>query len=479
MIAGDEFVRMCAVYNIRALWERRKSTSTAIDVARGIWAHDIHIEGVRYVECLTDTPPGENLGNDENGDLFTPRELLAKGQVCDDTVLYVLEDYLGIRQIVAATPSRDLSTLTTASVDTIDERRTTWWKTVPIKRSDTLLASSDPVTTAWRTPPTPSRIASLRFVDYTPLCHKDEEWDAWHLTSVVCNEAGVTGYSAFWRGNAMSMRAHYASETDLSYYRHYDQPRNKQGFGIWVYFPLGPGERLAEVFVRRGDWDNYMGLVFRTNRDRDMVIGRRLLSSEVGSEPGSGSSGRLHFRHICSLPANRPARIHYNVSPHGVRRLALEEADPAWRPPARLAQLSPSPALPLSMQFAFLAQLGGVNRVTPSYKQHKHLCGDFMMCGLLFEYADKSRPPTSFGEFRLNKIGKPVDLSTARALYFGYFSDGRVSAHLTQVSTSPRTNTRTLTWIRIPLRGCAELWFDDFVSHIHRCDPVAARRWQR
>lgn len=140
MIASDELVLMCAVHSIRELWERSNSDHVELDMTRGIWAHYMHIEGVRYIERLTNTAPADEPGCD-NAPVAT--RLVDGSKVSDNTVLYVLEDHLGIRHLVAATPERDLSALTAASVDTAEERNNMWWRTVPIQQGDVLRALSD------------------------------------------------------------------------------------------------------------------------------------------------------------------------------------------------------------------------------------------------------------------------------------------------------------------------------------------------
>ncbi|CAK7221964.1 hypothetical protein SCUCBS95973_004679 [Sporothrix curviconia] len=274
MVVNDELLRMCAVYSICELWERRNSSDVELDMARGIWAHYVHIEGVRCIERLTNTPPADAAG-----------------------CLYVLEDYLGIRQLVAATLKHDLSALSATSVATAEERDNMWWRTVPIQQGDMLRAMSDTV-------------------NYTPVDCKDKEWGDWHMASIL-----------------MVLHTHHGNEKDLSFYLPYDVPEFL-GFCLFVYFPLAKGERLAEVFGRRSDRDSHMGLLFRTNRGRDMVIGPDLPTR-------SGHYQHLRFRHICSLPPDKPTRIHYNSSPRGIRRLIFEDAHPAWHPavlPARLLQ---------------------------------------------------------------------------------------------------------------------------------------------
>ncbi|KIH91072.1 hypothetical protein SPBR_01434 [Sporothrix brasiliensis 5110] len=458
MVATDELVRMCAVYSIIDLWQRRNSSNVELDMTRDIWAHYMYIEGVRYIERLTNTPPADDDGPRYDNAPAVAR-LVDERKVSDYTILYVLEDYLGIRQLVAATSKRDLSALTVASVNTADGRDNMWWRMVPIQQGEVLRAVTDSV--VWRAPMTPSRIAAMRFVDYAPSGRMDKEWGDWHMESTVLNAPRVVGYSAFWFGHLLGLRAHYGNEKDLSFYDQYDIPEFL-GFCVFIYFPLAKGERLAEVFGRRGGQDNHMGLLIRTNRGRDMVLGPDLPQYHDHFQ-------HLRFRHICSLPSDRPTRVHYNASPRGVQRLVFEDANPASHPAVQPARILQDPSFSSAgMYFASTVCLDGAVRATPSYKQQLYLECHFMICGLLFEYLDESRPHVALGEFRLDHVGKPISLLDVDALYFGYSCEGKTSSHLTEIVTSRRPDTPTMTWVRIPLRGYAEMWFEglhSFLSH--------------
>ncbi|OAA66003.1 hypothetical protein SPI_02790 [Niveomyces insectorum RCEF 264] len=494
MIAG-RLVAICATTTWAELWEGRDSDSDELDCARGVWARYVCIEGARYIAQLTNAPPEETTkhGAPAAVCLLTAQAAAAK------TVVYVLEDYLGVRQLVFAEPDRDMSWLA-AQADlhgATDVRNVLYWRTLQLLPRGRLSAFSDGLkirtvrtraadeepyfikskTMVWSIPIAPSAAASLAVVNYTPLDPRleVEEWGDARMASCLCNAPDVTGYSAFWSQNLRAIHAHRSGGDDdlAALYRHFDHTFD--GFGLWVYFALGPGERIEHIFGRRGRHDCHKGLLLRTNRGRDMVLGPGLPVDGVRADD---HGAKLRYQYIGSLPppADTPTRIHYNVSPHGIRKLVFERAKTIRRPPlppVRPATLVRNPTFARSeAYFVSTVDLDGVARIVPSYKQNKHFDRVFL-CGLLVHYAaaaaDGRRPPASFGEVRLDNVGAALDVAAAGAdtLYLGYFHDGRVSTHLLEVSLRPRANDRTMTWFAVPLRGQAELWFSGLHSIVY------------
>ncbi|KAK1768790.1 hypothetical protein QBC33DRAFT_360419 [Phialemonium atrogriseum] len=92
LMVAREPVRECAISTIQELWCSRWSSDGDIDVSLGVWAQYVHIHGVRYVAILSNTAdPKRNC-----------TKLLDTNKASKVGVLYVLEDHLGIRQLVFA-----------------------------------------------------------------------------------------------------------------------------------------------------------------------------------------------------------------------------------------------------------------------------------------------------------------------------------------------------------------------------------------
>ncbi|OAA60452.1 hypothetical protein SPI_05576 [Niveomyces insectorum RCEF 264] len=508
----DRLVRICATSTLKELWETRDGSRTedveALDCARGIWARYVFIEGVRYFAQLTNAPEPAPAADGRPAATVC---LLDGRASATKTVVYVLQDHLGVRQLIFAEAEQDMTWLRDQVLKdgpgTTDERNVLYWSTVQLQPSGRLCAVSDELKIravmfraadgeldlcsrpmVWSIPMAPSTIASLRIVNYTPTTYKDKEWNAYYMASFVCNAPGVTAYSAFCMNGLMAIHAHQPGEA-FDFYQHFDQAF--PGSGLWVYFALGKGERIAHVFGRRGCIQNYMGLLLQTNRGRNMVVGPAGLSvagaSVAGASVAGASVARRNnaaprwYRHIYSLPVDTPTRVHYNVSPHGIQKLAFEHAGTGTgtvpRPPVAPATLVRSPGFAkMGMYYASTVDLDGVVRVTPSRKRRPPHFGDdaWVLGGFLFEYAD-GRPPAAFGEFRLDNTSAAIDLAGVDALHFGYYYDGTRPAHLARVSPrrggsmadEHKDTTTSMTWYAVPLTGQAEMWFSPFDSVVY------------
>ena len=71
------------------------------------------------------------------------------------------------------------------------------------------------------------------------------------------NAPGVTGYSACWAGNVMMLYAHTPG-MDSTFFRDFSASYRRP---IWIHMPIDPGERVVEMWGRRGKTNEHMGLV--------------------------------------------------------------------------------------------------------------------------------------------------------------------------------------------------------------------------
>lgn len=124
MVAG-ELVRECAISTVQELWHACYNSDGDIDISQGVWARYIHIDGVRYVASLS------------NMDGPGCAKLLDINIAAKIEVFYVLEDHLGIRQLVFASPghSAKLPSLRSPKIGL-------WWRTISLG-SKLLRAKSD------------------------------------------------------------------------------------------------------------------------------------------------------------------------------------------------------------------------------------------------------------------------------------------------------------------------------------------------
>ncbi|KAK5629113.1 hypothetical protein RRF57_004828 [Xylaria bambusicola] len=130
MIA-EHLVRECAVVTIQESWLGRNSISCRLDISKRILVRDMHIDGVRYIAYLSNTY-----------DKCDARVLKDATAPTVDTV-YVLEDYLGVRQILFDV-SKDARSLSRSN-----SRPGMWWYTITV--ADGMLQTISDVSLIWFT----------------------------------------------------------------------------------------------------------------------------------------------------------------------------------------------------------------------------------------------------------------------------------------------------------------------------------------
>lgn len=125
LMVSKHLIYECAASVGQALWRTRdalKSYDRMIDVSLDVWARYICIDGVRYVAALSNEDDGR-------GDM----SIISTGGIADDKLprintIYVLENHMGLRQVIFAT-SKELSKLPTLE----DAQPGFWWRTISME----------------------------------------------------------------------------------------------------------------------------------------------------------------------------------------------------------------------------------------------------------------------------------------------------------------------------------------------------------
>ena len=91
LIIAKDLVRECANITTQELWCTRPSSDAKIDILLGVWAHYVYIDGIRYVARLT------------NKEEVNCTKILDASKASKVRFMYVLQNHLGIRQVVFAT----------------------------------------------------------------------------------------------------------------------------------------------------------------------------------------------------------------------------------------------------------------------------------------------------------------------------------------------------------------------------------------
>lgn len=363
---GDDFVRWCAVETAREIWITGCTGDELFSLSKGIWAHYIFIDGVRYVQRLTYAEPDyDNNGVMKVPDGRTCVEILAplakrSSAQREEKVLYVLEDHLGIRQLVFANPDDDLSKLSVGNI------RDPWWRTVDFTEGDMLSTRTDgaklrivdgpperyrgnmslesmwPV--LWPVPTSPSAITAIRFgvVPFSKPTESSGPRIGRHIKSMTCNAPDTTAYSAIQcETGLVGLYAHRESDDTSpgALSRMYSDAHAQVSDSTWNHFPVAPGEKLVDLYARYNKYGALAVLLFRTSRGRSWII-------EHTKEDYTVRTEEQNPNHICTLysadsdnntdDAALP-RIHFNATPVGLEFLAFENVGFIHRrPPARL-----------------------------------------------------------------------------------------------------------------------------------------------
>ncbi|CAK7212602.1 hypothetical protein SEUCBS140593_001558 [Sporothrix eucalyptigena] len=515
MIADEGLVRWYAVEAIREASENASSCSAELNRSQGIWAHYTFIEGVRYIERLTRAPPEDEGDVALSSNQKTWIKLLDGREALRKPMLYILEDHFGIRQLIFASPDDDMARVAASYTDEEldDTRNNMWWRTVRFNPWQNLRALSDdiklrcilsvkpgkenwgynsPSDTAWRWPKVPlsSTLGTVMSVNYTPTRERtrSDTFDTWYMESIILNEPDTTGYSALWDKSLVAFHTHHNGESDFSFYHDYD---HLAPFGVWIYFPMQKNERIIHVFRRESYKESQMGLLFRTNCNRNWLMGPGLPLPSAYHQAGH----HLWYHHQCQLPKDKPLRMFYNSTPVGIKKLQFEHGTTATLPSSRPVWLLKQPPSIMSDTECCASKviLDGIVRVTPSYKaavmmpllgtaaalEETPQTPRLFICGFLFEY-NSGRAPVVLGEFRLDGAREPVDLTGLDDLSFGYRKEGYLH-HIVQISTEQRDNEPHLEWTRVSLFGIVEMWYNSYYSRIFhlkgkRPDPEGDRR---
>lgn len=129
--------------------------------------------------------------------------------------------------------------------------------------------------------PLPKPLTALSSLSFFPLASDARQSYLpfnCRMASFICNSPDATAYSAFYARSIVLTYAHKAGDNSIAMYRDLNEmfPLLEEGTpGTWVYFPMGPGERVIHVFRRRCDMcPEWAGLLLQPNRNRTMTIGR-------------------------------------------------------------------------------------------------------------------------------------------------------------------------------------------------------------
>lgn len=113
LLVAQNLVRECAIAASQQAWDARWSRDCDVDISLEIWADCVYIEGLQYISYVSN----------QASQTSTARRIRS-AESPPATVLHVLEDHLGIRELVFGATQESRPSMRPA--------RGLWWRTVPL-----------------------------------------------------------------------------------------------------------------------------------------------------------------------------------------------------------------------------------------------------------------------------------------------------------------------------------------------------------
>ena len=283
---AEHLIREYATAQLRLLsFKASGAHSYAVSMSRDIYAKFITVDGIRYVESLSNA---KNFGE--------PELVWAAPASSEAKDMYVGEDHLGLRSVLSAPEAAQVT-----------EEAGVWWRRLSASPSGVRVhtdvkslparggllrieskglteylkgwkvrcvvdaESERPIGPAWSTPPLPE-LERLELRDLG-FCPGPRPPSTMRVTELRINDADVVGYSACLHGSSvLALRAHYRDRRGErpSFYEDVDC----RG-AVWLYMPVARDERITEIRMRE-DVDSKLvsgnddsGLMVRTCAGRE------------------------------------------------------------------------------------------------------------------------------------------------------------------------------------------------------------------
>ncbi|KAL6879171.1 hypothetical protein J3F83DRAFT_725345 [Trichoderma novae-zelandiae] len=407
-----------AAANARSLWKRPKPTP--VHLAKDIWCEYVELEGIRYVARLSNTP-------------FVGWELIYRPS--GETIQYIFtgENHLGVMRVLFSTGS---------NVPQVDEAPGIWWRTVNIEDGNVALRPrSDGIKlrnfsdlprsrVAWSIPmPHEMRLECL-------TVHRAEQYPP-YMSSLVCNQPSVTGYSVLWAGRLVTIHAHRGIQ-DWSCYQ------SAATTGTWLHMPVDPGEVITEIWHRLDYPPRQRALGFKTSLGRVFIAG--VYCDYLYSRP----------RWWSLLDRPGQTRMFFEDSDEEITVLAFEGPRPMGPNlafPPHLPSAEPPIYPHLEEYFYFDHRLTGLERVTPCKVGNRP-----GFTGLMLHFANGHRE--SVGQVRLDCLCAPIPLQDSASWYLAFKKgdDGESSYLAAITATSPSPDADFEKVLPLSFRGRLE-WF--------------------
>lgn len=264
------------------------------------------------------------------------------------------------------------------------------------------------------------------------------------MTSLICNDPRTTAYSACWDCPILFIHTHNSREAEQGSALYNDVvARNREA--VWLYMPRDEGEYISHIWKRSRSLCRELALLVVTNKGRLMMFG-----------PQPHPSWRPCNWTLLHRSDGSSSRIFFDVSPHGIHKLAFDSPEPIshGQSPIIPTPLSPYPeSTSLEDYFYTFAALENVVEITPCEGK---VAGKRSITGLLFRYADGHQ--ACVGQFRLDCAATPLVVGTSPKLWLSFDKkDGCPFVDGVGVSRPPKPESQEC--LHVSWDGKLEWWF--------------------
>ncbi|KAL1858794.1 hypothetical protein VTK73DRAFT_7799 [Phialemonium thermophilum] len=431
----------------------------AVTPLQSIWASFVDIHGTKYVHCLSNQREDlRSQAGSQSKLLFDPDRDGA------GAVLYVGRDHWGVRSILVSKEGDEF-----AGSEKVPG---VWWEAVPISgdlsaktdgcklRRLVSSASSPGFPVLYDTPTPPP--ATLRFEPTMPF-QRDLL-----LCRLPCYAAGITGFSACWSPQFVTVYAHRPDDGSRMTWAQYAIPEDAISSDefMWFHVALDAGEKVEELW--QVQLATRRSLVFKTDQGRTWRVGYHFESP----------------RQRWTLLDRRTTGVDHiffeTQHNSGGRLLAFETPQPRPGPPLRLpSPPSPSPGGGLRHFCYTAAELDDLREATPCYGQMGGTPP--AVIGLLLRY--RTGRLAVLGQVRLDWLGTSLDVGVEEAgsLWFAFEEQAWSRVGLVSVGLCKPADARPGTMLfEVPRRGRLDWWFSPTecqLIHERRVSPSIKTGW--
>ncbi|KAH7308584.1 hypothetical protein B0I35DRAFT_98680 [Stachybotrys elegans] len=250
---ADNLLQEYATVNVLAL--RGFPARYEVKLDNDIYTKFFEFEGTKYLSSLSSSPQDETASLDNHHQKQQYASLPTASSLADPAharagayaYLYTAENYLGITDLIVSGSRNRPQT---------DRVPGTWWCEVEVMADNpTITVVSDGIKirrissqgkqwTIWSVLP----LSRPRFHLFNPL----DRQIPLRMDHLICNDELLTGYSALWDDNLITIQSHRAGE-ECAFYKEWSR-------GSWIFMPLDHDERLTEIWQRPGVSSLYKAL---------------------------------------------------------------------------------------------------------------------------------------------------------------------------------------------------------------------------